>query len=103
MGCGAAIGAVARYALVTLDPAGLWTTVCINVLGCFLMGWRRPTAFWGTGVLGGFTTFSAYELAVMTLPLATAASVAMATVVGCLCAWVLGDTLQRPTSAKEAA
>jgi len=75
---GGAIGAGARYAagLAWPTPSGAfpWTTVVINVVGCALMGalmvltherfatppWLRP--FLGTGVLGGFTTFSTYAV-----------------------------------------
>jgi CrcB protein len=76
---GGAIGAVARYlvsgpALRLMGPDWPYGTFAINVVGSFLMGllagwlafrvdgganWRL---FLGTGVLGGFTTFSAYSL-----------------------------------------
>lgn len=76
--CGGAIGAVARYAVGLEWPtaAGHFptSTLLINVIGCAVMGifmvlitekWSvhplmRP--FFGTGVLGGFTTFSTYEV-----------------------------------------
>lgn len=78
---GGGIGALARLAVNTLLPrhgAGFpWATFGENVLGCLLIGVlmvvvtaRWPAAvyphhhlvrpFLGTGVLGGFTTFSAY-------------------------------------------
>lgn len=73
---GGALGAMARYA-VDLMAEGLgyslsWATLTINLVGCLLMGvlvsyvlahparhrlWRP---FLGAGVLGGFTTFSAF-------------------------------------------
>ncbi|MBB4674536.1 fluoride efflux transporter FluC [Crossiella cryophila] len=66
---GGALGALARHALGLALP-GPWPTVGINVLGCLLIGLLmsltaadsalRP--FLGTGVLGGFTTFSAYTV-----------------------------------------
>ena len=73
---GGAVGGLARLGLNTLLPrsgAGFpWATCIENVAGCLLIGvlmayvldvwppsrYRRP--FLGTGVLGGFTTFSAY-------------------------------------------
>ncbi|MDZ4760686.1 MAG: fluoride efflux transporter CrcB [Alphaproteobacteria bacterium] len=75
---GGAAGAVARYG-VSLAVAGRsdgwpWPTFAINVSGSLLIGvlagWfaTRQTdgGSWalllGTGVLGGFTTFSAYSL-----------------------------------------
>jgi len=76
VGVGGAVGGLARYALTTAFPeapgALPWTTWAINVTGSFLLGllvagligrrrapaWTRPA--FGTGVLGGYTTFSAY-------------------------------------------
>ncbi len=75
---GGALGAVARYALALAwpTPAGgfPWATVWTNVSGCAVMGvlmvlvtevWaahRLLRPFFGTGVLGGFTTFSTYAV-----------------------------------------
>lgn len=75
---GGALGATARYALTLwwpLQPGGFpWATFWTNVVGCAVIGvfmvliteaWSphpllRP--FVGTGVLGGFTTFSTYAV-----------------------------------------
>ena len=73
---GGALGALARYAVESAFPhpvTGLPTaTLLINVTGCALIGalmvlfadvWaahRLVRPFLGTGVLGGFTTFSTY-------------------------------------------
>ncbi|MPY31344.1 fluoride efflux transporter CrcB [Streptomyces adustus] len=75
---GGALGAVARYAVSLWWSARAggfpWATFSINVVGCAVIGvflvlvteaWRphpllRP--FFGTGVLGGFTTFSTYAV-----------------------------------------
>ena len=77
---GGAIGAAARYALSSwLLPYSLsskfpWPTFAVNVLGCLMAGvlmavmskyeWNTPGVrlFLLTGVLGGFTTFSAFGL-----------------------------------------
>ena len=75
---GGALGAAARYAAGLPWPtpavAFPWTTLVINVVGCALMGvlmvlvnerFWAPTLlrpFLGTGVLGGFTTFSTYAV-----------------------------------------
>ncbi|WP_026424203.1 fluoride efflux transporter FluC [Actinokineospora inagensis] len=68
---GGVIGALARYGAGTLWP-GPWTTLGINAVGCLTMGVlmvlvtevRIPhplvRLFLGTGVLGGFTTFSTF-------------------------------------------
>ncbi|MEW2547574.1 fluoride efflux transporter CrcB [Streptomyces sp. NPDC047002] len=73
---GGVLGSVARYeaGLIWPTPEGTfpWTTFLINVIGCLVIGaflvavteiftahpLLRP--FFGTGVLGGFTTFSTY-------------------------------------------
>lgn len=76
---GGAIGAVLRYVGAAwasrLVGAGFAGTVFVNVVGSFLMGvcavvlmermpgaWSRYGPFFITGVLGGFTTFSAFSL-----------------------------------------
>lgn len=72
---GGALGASARYGLSLWFPdvgSGFpWTTFAINVVGSFLLAMlpaltvvRRNhhlPAFLGTGILGGFTTLSAYS------------------------------------------
>ena len=76
---GGALGASARY-LVGVGSGRLlglgfpWGTLAVNVFGCFLMGllieamalrWsvsNELRAFLTVGVLGGFTTFSAFSV-----------------------------------------
>lgn len=77
---GGAVGATARYGVTIL--AGRLTTLplgtlAVNVTGCFAMGLLAAgLAFRGgqdlaplllTGVLGGYTTFSAFSLDTLTL------------------------------------
>jgi CrcB protein len=79
---GGALGASARYlvnvsVMRALGPGFPWATMAVNVAGSFLMGalviWlakrggQHLAPFLMTGVLGGFTTFSAYSLDVTTL------------------------------------
>ncbi|GAA3506130.1 fluoride efflux transporter CrcB [Streptomyces prasinosporus] len=80
---GGGAGAAARYAASLGWPtpaAGFpWTTLWVNVLGCAVIGVFlvvvtevRPVhplvrPFFGTGVLGGFTTFSTYAVDVQGL------------------------------------
>jgi len=68
---GGAAGSLLRY-LVSLAFMGMgwpWGTLLVNVLGSFTMGILagiglspQQRLFWMTGVLGGFTTFSAFSL-----------------------------------------
>ncbi|MDN3293305.1 CrcB family protein [Streptomyces ficellus] len=80
---GGAIGAGARYGASLVWPAAVggfpWATLCVNAVGCALIGvfmvlvgdvWaahRLVRPFFGTGVLGGFTTFSTYALDIQQL------------------------------------
>jgi len=76
---GGAVGASARYFLSSqithvIGPGFPWGILIVNILGCFTMGviaelaaltWNMSPemrAFLTTGVLGGFTTFSAFAL-----------------------------------------
>jgi CrcB protein len=80
---GGALGATARYALSLhwpTPPGGFpWATFWTNVIGCAVIGvfmvvitdvWaahRLVRPFFGTGVLGGFTTFSTYAVDIQKL------------------------------------
>lgn len=80
---GGAIGATARYAASVLWPAQTggfpWTTFWVNVTGCAVIGvfmvlvteartvHRLVRPFFGTGVLGGYTTFSTYAVDIQRL------------------------------------
>lgn len=75
---GGGIGATARYGAAQLWPVAAgdfpWTTLWVNTIGCAFIGvfmvlitdaWaahRLVRPFFGTGVLGGFTTFSTYTV-----------------------------------------
>ncbi|MBD8031175.1 fluoride efflux transporter family protein [Corynebacterium gallinarum] len=91
VGAGAAVGACARLALTMQFGDGLWPILAINMLGSFLMGRYRPGPFWGTGVLGGFTTFSAFAVMLVDAPLPHAVTYLTVTVVGCVAAWLVGN------------
>ncbi|MGW4753592.1 fluoride efflux transporter CrcB [Streptomyces chartreusis] len=80
---GGALGATARYALALwwpVQPGGFpWATFWTNVVGCAVIGvfmviitevsaaHRLVRPFFGTGVLGGFTTFSTYAVDIQRL------------------------------------
>jgi CrcB protein len=77
---GSALGGLLRYAItrfgVTVGLMSPWSTVAINVLGSFFIGWfgtftlqtgRYPLSdnarlFVMVGICGGFTTFSSFSL-----------------------------------------
>ena len=79
---GGGIGAAARYGVNVWSGRVLgtefpWHTLIVNVLGCFVMGLLtglmaqklnlspEARAFLTTGILGGFTTFSAFSVDVV--------------------------------------
>lgn len=81
---GGAIGSAARHlvnvsAMRAWGPAFPWSTLIVNAAGCLLMGLlaegittrfdNAPAlrTFLMTGILGGFTTFSAFSLDFATL------------------------------------
>lgn len=93
VGAGAGLGAATRFAITESlgEPASLTLLFAINVLGCALMGMFAPEPFWGTGFLGGFTTFSAVTvLTYLSDPLG-ALSIVVLSFVLCVGAWILGD------------
>jgi CrcB protein len=111
---GGALGSGARYALTgwvqtasgSLFP---WGTLCVNVAGSFLIGLilaatlpapNFPTSarlFLTTGVMGGFTTFSAFSWETLVLArdgaVGLAAANAALNLVGCVGACFLGVAL----------
>ncbi len=102
---GGALGALARWgvaeALPRQDGGWPWATLLVNLTGCLLIGvltgvlanrspepaWARP--FLGVGVLGGYTTYSAFAVEVVVLADAGALPAAL----GYVLASVLGGVL----------
>jgi len=99
VGAGGFVGSVGRYLVgvgagrVTALPAYPYGTLIVNVLGCLLIGLLagvvelRPDGisdglklFLFVGLLGGFTTFSAFGLDAVELMKDHSASVALANV-----------------------
>jgi CrcB protein len=101
---GGALGAWLRFAVGRLIAPGPfpWPTLLVNAVGCFamglLVGWLArqgtDTEGWrlllGVGMLGGFTTFSAFSLEVVGLVQRGAASQATAYVLVSVLAGVAG-------------
>jgi CrcB protein len=113
IGAGGALGAILRYASVAgvqhlLGSAHRWPwgTLVVNVVGSFaagaLLGWLSSMAsppsmarpFLMVGVLGGFTTFSAFSVESLGMLQAGRFSAvfayALASVVGCVLAALIG-------------
>ena len=113
---GGGAGSVARY-LVTLAAARViapefpFGTLIVNLLGCFLIGFVHQLAmasarfspeirlFLTTGVLGGFTTYSAFNYETLSFleqgQAARAGGYAAAMIVGCAAAGALGIWIAR--------
>ncbi|WP_369140128.1 fluoride efflux transporter CrcB [Modestobacter versicolor] len=120
---GGGLGALARWAVgVALPhPAGAWpwATVLVNLTGCLVLGVllaavfaRHPDRpllrpFLGTGVLGGYTTFSTFSVDAVQLADAGRGGVALGyvvvSVVGGVLAAAAGVRLGRALPARRAA
>lgn len=107
---GGAIGAgsrllVGRATLAAFGPGYPWGTLAVNIVGGLLMGVLAGTLarssagenarlLLGVGVLGGFTTFSAFSLEVVTMiergALGVALGYALLSVVGAVLAVFAG-------------
>lgn len=106
VGLGGALGALARWAVAEVvpdpGPGFPWATFVTNVSGSLLLGallvWVLEVAppgrylrpFLGVGVLGGFTTFSAYTAETRALLSDGRAGVAMLYLAGTAVAAVAG-------------
>lgn len=111
VGIGGFAGAVARYALGgwllhhTAQQRFPWSTFAVNVVGCLAIGVLAGLAerhsmfgpgmrlFLFTGLLGGFTTFSAFGLEALFLlrrgePWVAAAYVAGSVLLGLAAVWI---------------
>ena len=115
---GGAVGASARYltglaAIRLIGPGFPWGTLIVNIAGSFLMGvlvvalaelgGNRFAPLLMTGLLGGFTTFSAFSLDAVTLyergAIGTAALYVSASVVLSLAALFAGLAAARGVAA----
>lgn len=119
---GGAVGAALRYQLgrfagqLAPGAAWPWGTFAANLIGGFAMGllagWLARSGqgagesvrlLLGVGVLGGFTTFSAFSLETMLMiergQAMLALGYALASVIGAVAALALGLTLMRSVTA----
>ena len=95
VGVGGAIGAVLRYMIGEWLPDGFpWGTLTVNLLGSFLLGIiigmsisPEMGLLLGTGIMGAFTTMSAYSIDLVELfensEYGTAVSYLLITLLGC--------------------
>ena len=75
VGLGGAIGAILRYIVGESMPEGFpWGTMTVNLLGSFLLGIvvtmtlsEEVVLLVGTGMMGAFTTMSAYSVDLLEL------------------------------------
>jgi CrcB protein len=118
---GGVIGSLLRYqaGLIWPTPVGAFPTtiLLVNLLGCLIIGvfltvvtevWtphRLVRPFFGTGVLGGFTTFSTYSLDIVTLvrvgQSARAVEYLFATAIGAMLAVTVGVLTTRRLVARK--
>ncbi|WP_155592339.1 fluoride efflux transporter CrcB [Lysinibacillus cavernae] len=110
VGIGGFFGAISRYSLslIWASSGGFpYTTLCINLVGCFCLAWlfttftkRTPIILGiGTGFFGAFTTYSTFSLETLLLLensewLQAVLYVSVSVLGGLACAW-LGMRLAR--------
>lgn len=116
IGAGGALGAMARYLLSSwitqvMGTQFPWGILCVNIAGCLAMGLvaglgaqlfqmsHEMKMFLATGLLGGFTTFSAFSLDAVQLAergaMTDAAVYIIASVAGSIAALLAGLALVR--------
>ncbi|MEU4873080.1 CrcB family protein [Streptomyces sp. NPDC021608] len=119
---GGGLGAAARYAAALWWPTRSggfpWATFWVNVTGCAVIGvflvlvteavsaHRLVRPFFGTGVLGGFTTFSTYAVDIRALFGAGSAATALAYLAATLSAalfavWLAATATRRALSRRR--
>ncbi|MCG7292609.1 CrcB family protein [Corynebacterium afermentans] len=99
IGLGAGLGAVLRHLVVLYgaapgSTAALALTFAVNIAGCFAMGAWKPGPVWGTGFLGGFTTFSAISVAAMQSEAIIALVIIALSFATSIVSYLLGHTLR---------
>ena len=118
---GTAIGAVLRHGVSTFGTAtafdGVWIVLAINLIGCLAMGalasrFARSSvtpvwlsAFLGPGVLGGFTTYSAFAFSAVVLAdgqaWLTAFTFTVLSVIGSIACVALGRRVETTLGARQ--
>ncbi|MBC3179827.1 CrcB family protein [Corynebacterium lujinxingii] len=95
---GAALGAVVRHVIILGAAPGSTTaltlTFAVNIAGCFAMGLYKPGPLWGTGFLGGLTTYSAISVAAMQSHALTALIIVVLSYATAVAAWLAGDAVR---------
>ena len=99
VGLGAGLGAVLRHLVVLYGAApgttaALALTFAVNIAGCFAMGLYKPGPLWGTGFLGGLTTYSAISVAAMQSHALTALIIVVLSYATAVAAWLVGDAVR---------
>ena len=121
---GGALGACVRYGLSLAWPTAPdgfpWATFWTNLIGCAVMGvfmvfitevWaahRLVRPFFGTGVLGGFTTFSTYTVDIRRLVEAGRPGIGLVYLAATPCAalaavWLASATVRRVLTRRDQA
>lgn len=118
---GGALGALARWGVAEAVPPASgwpWATLLVNLTGCLLLGAlvavlaaRFPDAGWprpllAVGVLGGYTTYSAFALEVVRLAedgaVLTAVAYVLVSVAGGVAAVAAGTLAARAAVGRSA-
>ena len=82
------------YGAAPGSTAALALTFAVNIAGCFAMGLYKPGPLWGTGFLGGLTTYSAISVAAMQSHALTALIIVVLSYATAVAAWLAGDAVR---------
>lgn len=101
IGIGAAIGALVRFVTLAIFGEELFPVAVLDMIACFLMGYLAPGPFGGAGMLGGFSTYSAFVgLAFTELGSHQVVYVA-GIIIACTICWLGGDQLRNVLDLRE--
>lgn len=76
------------------DTSAIIAMLVVNMLGCAAMGYFKPGLFWGTGFLGGFTSYSIVAATALEFTMLGALIYMLITFTACIASWLSGDALR---------
>ncbi|MDK8546233.1 CrcB family protein [Corynebacterium pseudodiphtheriticum] len=101
IGIGAAIGALVRFVTLAIFGEELFPVAVLDMIACFLMGYLAPGPFGAAGMLGGFSTYSAFVGLAFTELGSHQVFYVIGIVLACMFCWLGGDQLRNVLDLRE--
>lgn len=101
IGIGAAIGALVRFVTLAIFGEELFPVAVLDMIACFLMGYLAPGPFGGAGMLGGFSTYSAFVGLASTELGSHQVLYVAGIIIACTICWLGGDQLRNVLDLRE--